>query len=129
MQYAYDKLSINKRNQNSQKGPKTVLVAQLYPTLCDPMDCSLCPWNSPGKTTGVGSHFLLQEIFLTQESNLDRPHCRQILDSVSHKGSPLKVSMKNLFIKKKKTLFMHSFLYSISYSVMYNSVVKYNFYI
>ena len=36
MQYAYDKLSINKRNQNSQKGPKTLLVAQLYPTLCDP---------------------------------------------------------------------------------------------
>ena len=27
------------------------------------MDCSLpflCPWNSPGKNTGVGSHFLLQ---------------------------------------------------------------------
>ena len=88
MQCAYDKLSINKRNQNSQKGLKTVLVAQLYLTLCDPMDCSLCPWNSPGKTTGVGSHFLLQEIFLTQESNLDCPHCRQILDSLSHQGSP-----------------------------------------
>ena len=29
------------------------------PTLCDPMDCSptrlLCPWDSPGKNTGVGS--------------------------------------------------------------------------
>ena len=30
----------------------------------------LCPWNSPGKNTGVGCHFLLQGIFLTQESNL-----------------------------------------------------------
>ena len=71
MQYAYDKLSMNKRNQNTQKGLTTVLVAQLCPTLCDPMDCSLCPWNSPGKTTGVGSHFLLQEIFIffTQELN------------------------------------------------------------
>ena len=26
----------------------------------------LCLWDSPGKNTGVGSHFLLQEIFLTQ---------------------------------------------------------------
>ena len=26
----------------------------------------LCPWDSPGKITGVGSHFLLQGIFLTQ---------------------------------------------------------------
>ena len=23
----------------------------------------LCPWNFPGKDTGVGCHFLLQEIF------------------------------------------------------------------
>ena len=27
----------------------------------------LCSWNSPGKKTLVGSHFLLQGIFLTQE--------------------------------------------------------------
>ena len=26
----------------------------------------LCPWDFPGKNTGVGSHFLLQGIFLTQ---------------------------------------------------------------
>ena len=39
----------------------------------------LCPWDSPGKNTGVGCHFLLQGIFLTQELN---PHfciSRQIL--------------------------------------------------
>ena len=29
----------------------------------------LCPWDSPGKSTGVGYHFLLQEIFLIQGSN------------------------------------------------------------
>ena len=29
----------------------------------------LCPWDFPGKNTGVGCHFLLQGIFLTQESN------------------------------------------------------------
>ena len=29
----------------------------------------LCPWDSPGKNTGVGRHALLQGIFLTQGSN------------------------------------------------------------
>ena len=46
------------------------LVAQLCPTLADPWTTRLlCPWDFPGKNTGVGSHFLLQGIFLTQESN------------------------------------------------------------
>ena len=30
----------------------------------------LCPWNFPGKNTGQGCHFLLQNIFPTQGSNL-----------------------------------------------------------
>ena len=38
----------------------------------------------PGKNTGVGCHSLLQGIFLTWGSNLDLPHCRQILNSRSH---------------------------------------------
>ena len=29
----------------------------------------LCPWDSPGKNTGVGCHPFLQRIFLTQGSN------------------------------------------------------------
>ena len=29
----------------------------------------LCPWNFPGKNSGVGCHFLFQGIFLTQGSN------------------------------------------------------------
>ena len=36
----------------------------------------LCPWNSPGKYTGVGCHSLLQGILLTQGSNPDLLHCR-----------------------------------------------------
>ena len=39
----------------------------------------LCPWNSLGKNTGVGGHFLLQRIFPTQGSNLSLLHCRWIL--------------------------------------------------
>ena len=44
--------------------------------LCNPMDCTeepaklLCPWDSPGKNTGVGCRALLQGIVLNQRSNL-----------------------------------------------------------
>ena len=43
-----------------------MLVAQLCPTLWDPMDC---PWDFPGKDTGLGCHFLLQRIFPTQDQD------------------------------------------------------------
>ena len=36
------------------------LVAKLLPTRV------LCPWDVPGKNTGVGCHFLLQGISPTQ---------------------------------------------------------------
>ena len=39
----------------------------------------LCPLDLPGKNTGVDCHFLLQGIFLTQESNPGLLHSRQIL--------------------------------------------------
>ena len=44
----------------------------------------LCPWNSPGKNTGVGCHFFLQGIFLTQGLNLGLLDCRQTLHHLSH---------------------------------------------
>ena len=47
-----------------------------------------CPWNSPVKSTGMGSLSLLQGIFPTQGSNPGLPHCRQILYRLSHQGSP-----------------------------------------
>ena len=43
----------------------------------------LCPWDSPGKNTGVGCHFPLQGIFPTQGSNPGLLHCRLILYSRS----------------------------------------------
>ena len=61
-------------------------VAQLCPTLCDPVVYS--PWNSPGQNTGVGSLSLLQGIFPTQGSIPGLPHCRRILYELTHKGSP-----------------------------------------
>ena len=43
-----------------------------------------CPWDFPGKSTGVGCHFLLQGTFPTQGSNPALPHCRQMLYHLSH---------------------------------------------
>ena len=39
-----------------------------------------------GKNTGVGCHFLLQGVFLTQGLNPGLLHCRQILYYLSHLG-------------------------------------------
>ena len=51
----------------------------------------LCPWDSPGKNTGVGCHFLLQGIFPTKGLNLYPMHLlHRQADSLplSHLGSP-----------------------------------------
>ena len=48
----------------------------------------LRPWGFPGKSTGMGCHFLLQGIFPTQGSNPGLPHCRQLLYHLSHQGNP-----------------------------------------
>ena len=62
---------------------KSLSRAQLFAT----PGTVLCPWNSPGKNTGVGSHSLLQGIFPTQGSNPGLLLCRQILYHLSHQGS------------------------------------------
>ena len=65
---------------------KWVKVTQSCPTL-QPREL-YSPWNSPDQNTGVGSLSLLQGIFPTQELNAGFLHCRQILNQLSHKGSP-----------------------------------------
>ena len=65
-------------------------VAQSCLTLCNPMNCSLPRFSIhgifPGNNTGVGCHFLLQGIFLTQGLNPGLLHCRQMLYCLSHQG-------------------------------------------
>ena len=46
-----------------------------------------CPWNSPGRHTGDGSHSPLKGIFATQELNSGLLHGTQILYHLSHQGS------------------------------------------
>ena len=55
----------------------------LYPTRL------LHPWDFPGKSTGVGCHFLLQGIFPTQGLNPGLPHCRQTFYHLSHQRSQI----------------------------------------
>ena len=42
----------------------------------------------PGQNAGVGCHFLLQGIFLTQRSNLDLLHCGEILYHCATREAP-----------------------------------------
>ena len=58
----------------------------LYPTRL------LCPWDSPGKNTGVGCHFLIQEIFPTQGSNLHLLLGRQFIYHWATRKAPLLIS-------------------------------------
>ena len=58
-------------NNNNNKNPFSCcyLVAQSHLILCYPMEPArlLCPWDSPGKSTGVGYHSFLQKIFPTHQ--------------------------------------------------------------
>jgi len=58
---------------------KSLSRVQLFATLWTVAPRLLRPWDSPGRNTGVGCHFLVQEIFPTQGSNPGLPHCRQML--------------------------------------------------
>ena len=64
-------------------------VARSCPTLFNSTKPArlLCPWNFPGKNTGVGCHFLLQRIFLIQRSNLHLQHWQADSIPLSHLGS------------------------------------------
>ena len=56
-----------------------------------------CPWNSPGKNTGVVCHFLLQGNFPTQRSNLGLPALQ--VDSLLTKP-PGKPRVKNQILEQ-----------------------------
>ena len=64
------------------------LVAQSCLTLCNPKDCSPPGYSvhgdSPGKSTGVDCHALLQETFPTQELSRGLLSIRRILHQLSY---------------------------------------------
>ena len=62
------------------------------------------------QNTGVGCHFLLQEIFPTQVLNLSLQHYRQMLYSLSHQGSP--------FLLKREQQNKCPFYHKVSFQVI-----------
>ena len=58
-----------------------------------------CPWDSPGKNTGVGCQAVLQAIFSTQRSNLPLQLCRQILYHCAAGEAPNTHTFISLFLK------------------------------
>ena len=75
----YD-LCPDKRRRLGHKQEKWKLLSRVW--------LFVTPWNSPGHSTGVGSHPLLQGIFPSQGLNPGLPNCRRILYQLSHLGSP-----------------------------------------
>ena len=74
----------------------SVVTDSLWPHRLKPVRF-LCSWDSPGKNTGVGCHFLLQRIFPPQGLNLGLLHllhwqadylplhyCRQVLKGMNY---------------------------------------------
>ena len=59
---------------NSAAAAAAAKSLQSCPTLCDPIDGLPTrlprPWDSPGKSTGVGCHFLLQCMKVNNESEV-----------------------------------------------------------
>ena len=86
----------------------------------------LCPWDSPGKNTGVGCHALLQGIFPTQRLNphlLLLLHSRQISLPLSHQGSP-NTCIVNIFSHE---FILHKFCINIThlwFLITYNLTLK-----
>ena len=67
------KLPGNSLIQNLNLGCMHAQSLQSCPTVCDPVDGSLpgsSLWDSPGKNSGVGCHFLLQCIKVGTESEV-----------------------------------------------------------
>ena len=58
---------------------------QSCPTLCDPPTRLPLPWDSPGKNTGVGCHFLLQCMKVKSE--------REVVQSCSTLSDPMDCSL------------------------------------
>ena len=69
------------------KGTAAAKSRQSCPSLCDPIDSSPpgspCPWDSQGKNTGVGCHFLLQYMKVKSECEVGQL-CLTLSDPMDH---------------------------------------------
>ena len=90
------------------------LVSKSCPTLLRPHGPQptrlICPWGFPSKSTGVGCHFLFQELLLTQRSTLHLLHWQVDSLSWSHPGSPY------VYLTRFQILFPFRLLHNIEQS-------------
>ena len=90
---------------------------QSCPTLCDPIDVWQptrlpCPWDSPGKNTGMGCHFLLQCMKVKSESEVAQS-CSTLRDPMD--CSPPGSSIHGIF--QARVLEWGAIAFSIPHSV------------
>ena len=77
LSFLYESESVSHSVMSNFATPWTVVACQARVSM-----------ELPRQEYSVGSHFLLQGIFLTQGSNPGLLHCRRILYRLSHQGSP-----------------------------------------
>ena len=84
--------SLKESPSNGVNVTATAKSLQSCPTLCDPHRWQatrlLCPWDSPGKNTGVGCHFLLQCMKVKSEN--------EVAQSCLTVGDPIACSLPGL---------------------------------
>ena len=72
----------------------------------------LCPWDSPGKNTGMGCHVLLQRIFPTQELNLHLLYLLHWQASSLPLGPPGKPKLRVYHVNGLESLILYKFVIS-----------------
>ena len=82
------------------------------------------------KNTGMGSHSLLQGIFLTQGSNLGLLHCKQILCRLSHRGNPSNFLLAIYFTRTGTSFsfadILHHLFFSLNFNFSSTCSIEYN---
>ena len=86
-------------------------VCTVKSDFCDPWTVVLqllCSWSFPGKNTGVGCHFLLEGIFLTQGSNLVSPALAGGFFTTLPPGKPIhSADMHHINSSKNRNSFLY----------------------
>ena len=91
---------------------------QSCPTLCDPINRLPHPWDSPGKTTGVGFHVLLQSPLLSTSILLS--HFSHLIIKTAYEvggQSSGRIKIKTKFLDSKSSV--STSLYSINYLIIF----------
>ena len=103
---------------------------QSCPTLCDPIDSGppgSRPWDSPGKHTGVGCHFLLQCMKVKSESEVAQS-CPTLRDSMdcSLPGSSIHGSFQARVLEWVTSAFSKNLLTFVHFQSLKNFHVCYH---